>query len=116
MSTQDHAGDHDTVGPKARKRLWMVFWLLLGITIAEIAIAFSPLAQHKDLIRSIFIFLTLVKAYYIVFYFMHLKHEQVGLKFALIGPFVILIGYFVFMMMTEGNKINWIHQIFDKSI
>ncbi len=117
MSSHDHSaadGHHETVGPKARKRLWMVFWILLGITVFEVAIAFSPV--NKEILRWTFISLTIVKAYYIVFFFMHLKYEIKNLQYALIGPFVILIGYFIFMMMTEGNKINWIRQVFDASV
>lgn len=121
MSSTSHAGDHETVGPKARKRLWIVFWILLGITLFEVGIALTPLNAvgnegGRTFLRYLFISLTVVKAYYIIFFFMHLKYEQIGLKYALIGPFIMLIGYFVYMMMTEGNKINWIHMVFDKAV
>lgn len=120
MSSHDHTvaeghdHSHDTVGPAARKRLWMVFWILLGITIFEVAIAFSPL--NKEVLQWTFIALTIVKAYYIVFFFMHMKHEHVNMKYSIVVPFVVLIVYFIYMMMTEGNLINGYHQIFDKNI
>lgn len=118
MSSSENAAvvDHhaDTIGPKARKRLWMVFWLLLGITIFEVGISFS--GMNKEVLQWTFVALTVVKAYYIVFFFMHMKHEHVNMKSVILVPFIFLIGYFIFMMLTEGNKINWVHQIFDKFI
>lgn len=115
MSTVEHAADHhETVGPKARKRLWLVFWILLAITIFEVAIAFSPL--NKDMLRNIFIVLTAVKAYYIVFYFMHMKYENKNMKWTIVAPFVFLIIYFIYMMITEANYINWKRLIFDNVV
>lgn len=117
MSSNNHAATadhgHDTVGPVARKRLWRVFWILLGITVFEVAIAFSPV-PHFWLVQ-IFIALTIVKAYFIVFYFMHMKHETTSLAWTLLLPLILLV-YFVFMMMTEGNALNWARAIFDVAI
>lgn len=118
MSSHDHSAamdsHHETVGPKARKRLWMVFWILLGITIFEVAISFTSL--NKDLLRYTFIMLTIVKAYYIVFFFMHMKYEHFNMKAVILAPFILLIAYFVYMMITEGTKINWVHTIFENKI
>ena len=117
MSSNNHEASadhsHDTVGPAARKRLWRVFWLLLGITLFEVGIAFSSI-PHDWLIK-LFIALTIVKAYYIVFYFMHMKHETTSLAWTLLLPLALLI-YFVFMMTNEGNALNWARTIFDMAV
>src|ERR1700752_401328 len=75
------------------KVIWKVFWILLGITIFEVAISFSPLS--KDLLLYIFIGLTIFKAYYIVFYFMHMNFEESALKFSILLPFVLIV-YLIF--------------------
>ena len=117
MSQKEHTASaehgHDTIGPAARKRLWRVFWLLLFITIFEVGIAFSSIPH--DILVKVFILLTIVKAYYIIFYFMHMKHERTNMAWTVLGPFV-LIAYFIYMMMTEGNALNWARTVFDQII
>ena len=46
------------------KLIWRTFWILLFITLFEVAIAFTSLS--KLLLMNIFIVLTIVKAYFIV--------------------------------------------------
>lgn len=89
----------ETVGPAARKRLWQVFWLLLVITLVEVGLAFTHL--NKDLLNALFFGFTIVKAYYIVGYFMHLKTERSEMGWMLIGPFILII-YFICIMLYQG--------------
>jgi cytochrome c oxidase subunit IV len=58
------------------------------------------------LLNWTFIILTLVKAYYIVMYFMHLKDEQKNLIWVISLPSLILIPYLMFILLVEGNYIN----------
>ena len=60
--------------PKNVKVIWKTFWILLFITLFEVGIAFTSIPH--DILIIIFIVLTIVKAYYIVAFFMHLKHEN----------------------------------------
>ncbi len=115
MTTQEHtADDHsETIGPKARKRLWKVFWLLLAITLFEVGISFT--AIPKEVLKILFIGLTIVKAYYIVFFFMHMKHEKVHFAWSILLPFILIV-YFIYMMMTEGNALNYIRTVFENHI
>ena len=85
------------------KVIWKVFWILLGVTIFEVAIAFTGI-PHIILIWT-WVFLTLVKAYFIVAFFMHLKHETVPLKYSIILPFVLIL-YLIVMAIAEGNYLN----------
>jgi len=53
----------------------------------------------------IFIILTIVKAYYIAWDFMHIRDERVGLKNAIVLPLVILIPYLAFILLLEADYI-----------
>lgn len=83
--------------------IWRTFWILLVITIFEVGIAFTSI-PHEILIL-IFIVLTIVKAYFIVAFFMHLKHERASLKYSIILPFVLIL-YLIVMAIAEGNYLN----------
>ena len=88
-------------GKPVRKKLWRVFWIMLGITIAELIIGsqfnFSDINKEYT-----FIFLTLVKAFFIVWIFMHLGDEKRAMKYAIIAPYTLFIFYLAFMVITEG--------------
>lgn len=83
--------------------IWRTFWILLAITIFEVGIAFTSI-PHQILI-VIFIVLTVVKAYFIVAFFMHLKHEKAAMKYAIILPFILIL-YLIVMALAEGNYLN----------
>lgn len=87
-----------------KKKIWHVFFYLLGITSIEFFIALylipkGMMSQHVG--NFAYIALTLVKAFYIVAYFMHLKFEKFALR-ASITVSLILIIYFIILMLTEG--------------
>ena len=85
------------------KLIWRTFWILLIITIFEVGIAFTSIPH--DILIIIFIVLTIVKAYFIVAFFMHLKHENVPLKYSIILPFVLIL-FLIVMAIAEGNYLN----------
>ena len=89
--------------PKNRSLIWRTFWILLIITIFEVGISFTGIS--KEILLYTFIILTLVKAYFIVGYFMHLKHEMKTLIYSIVLPF-ILIGYLIAMALAEGIYIG----------
>jgi cytochrome c oxidase subunit 4 len=84
------------------KVIWRVFWILLGVTIFEVAISFTALS--KDLLLYTFIALTIVKAYYIVGFFMHLKFEKIPMIWSLLLPFVLIV-YLIFIAIYEGTAL-----------
>jgi cytochrome c oxidase subunit IV len=93
--------------PSSKKLIWKVFFLLLIVTVIEVAFAelnylyhwFSKAAQNYILIG-----MTILKAYYIVAYFMHLKHETLSLRYIILLPF-ILIMYLIIIALVEGSYI-----------
>jgi cytochrome c oxidase subunit IV len=99
---------HDEgTGKKIRRKLWNVFWLLLAITIGEVLIglylqeAIGPLG-----LKIIFIGLTLFKAFYIVYTFMHLGEEARWTKWIIIAPFTAFILYFIVMLVAGEGGYN----------
>jgi cytochrome c oxidase subunit 4 len=82
-----------------KKVIWKVFWILLAVTIFEVGISFTSIP--KSILLYVFIGLTIFKAYYIIFYFMHMKFEETALKFSILLPFVLIV-YLIFIAIYEG--------------
>ena len=95
--------EHDV--PDAKKVIWRTFWILLFITIFEVAISFTSLS--KEFLQWTFVVLTIVKAGFIVGYFMHLKHERFTLRYSILLPFV-LIAFLIFIALREGIYLNFV--------
>jgi cytochrome c oxidase subunit 4 len=94
------------------KRIWIVFGLLSAITIVEVffGIIKPDVLFRNDLFRLsllnwLFIILTVVKAYYIMWAFMHLEGEKGSLRWSIVAPLVFLIIYLVFILLIEGNYV-----------
>ena len=101
------------------KRIWTVFGILSLITIVEVFFGIvKPEALHMtnflglNLLNWLFIILTLVKAYYIVYAFMHMEGEKSVLRYAVILPLIFLVIYLLFILLTEGN---YIFEVFKNS-
>ena len=60
---------------------------------------------RMKLLNWIFIILTLVKAYYIAWDFMHIRDERGSLKGAIVLPLIILIPYLIFILVLEADYI-----------
>lgn len=94
----------EEAGKKIRKRIWVIFWVLLAITSVEVflGIYWKEMGLPWGLIKMTFIGLTILKAFYIVSEYMHLKHEVTFLKNIIIMPFVFLALYLAYHILTEG--------------
>lgn len=88
------------------KRIWKVFFYLLGLTAIEFIIALvfvhGGIIAKGPFVISVYIVLTLIKAYYIIAYFMHLKFESAGF-ISLISLAMILLIYFIILLFIEGG-------------
>ena len=67
-------------------------------------ILFSPLIYMKPL-NFIFIVLTLVKAYYITWDFMHMRDERKGLRRSVVWTAIFLICYLILILLIEGDYV-----------
>jgi cytochrome c oxidase subunit 4 len=103
MSEVHHIHNQDpNAGAEQRKAIWKTFWILLVLTAVEFLIAFT--VPHGILKITIFIVMTIVKAFYIVGEFMHLKHETKSLIWSILVP-VIFVAWLILALMLEGNAI-----------
>ncbi|GAB4381351.1 MAG: hypothetical protein Kow0075_13050 [Salibacteraceae bacterium] len=110
-----HAHHSEEEGRKIRKKIYKVTALLSIVTIIEVAIGIVWGKASLDVngwawtsIKLIFIFLTLLKAGYIVSVFMHLGDERKSLRYTILIPYIIFIVYLLFVILTESI---YAHQI-----
>jgi uncharacterized membrane protein YfcA len=95
-----------------QSKIWAVLFFLSVVTIIEVALGIikpevlivNSFLSMK-LINWIFIILTIVKAYYIMWDFMHMRDEVRGLQFSVVVTLSFLIAYLAFILLVEGNYI-----------
>jgi|TARA_B100000809_G_scaffold266686_1_gene330723 cytochrome c oxidase subunit 4 len=93
-------------------KIWGVLLFLSIVTIVEVALGINKPEVlivnsflSMKLINWIFVILTIVKAYYIAWDFMHLRDEPQGLQFSIVITLIFLISYLAFILLVEGNYI-----------
>lgn len=94
------------------QKIWGVFMLLSIITIIEVALGIikpefltSNTLFALKYLNWIFLALTIVKAYYITWDFMHMRDEKMGLRRSVVWTAVFLICYLLFIVLLEGDYI-----------
>lgn len=99
------------------QKIWGVLILLSVVTAIEVLLGiFKPewsmvKVLGMKLLNWIFIILTIVKAYYITWDFMHMRDETKGLRRAVVWTGVFLIIYLVFILLQEGG---YIFRVYDE--
>lgn len=88
------------VESKGTKEIWRTLTILTLLTAVDIILYFyMPLTAFRNFI---FIVLGIVKAYYIVASFMHMKHEKVDLAVIILVPLLFVLGL-IAGLLYEGN-------------
>ena len=93
------------------QKIWGVLIFLSIVTAIEVALGivkpeiFMNYFLSMKLINWIFVILTLVKAYYITWDFMHMRDEKFGLQVSVVITLIFLIAYAAFIFLVEGNYI-----------
>ena len=94
-----------------QQKIWGVLIFLSIVTAVEVALGIltppfllEPVLGMKGL-NWIFILLTIVKAYYIAWDFMHLRDEKRNLTFSIVLPLLILIPFLIFILLFEADYI-----------
>ena len=110
---EGHAHESNT------KRIWMVFGLLSVVTTVEVFLGIQRpdfLYLHNligmNLLNWVFIILTLYKAYYIVWAFMHMEGEKSSLRWAVVATVIFLALYLLFILLVEAD---YIFEVFKNS-
>ena len=94
------------------QKIWGVLFFLTFVTVVEVALGIikpAMLTQNSFLgmkiLNWIFIILTLVKAYYIAWDFMHLRDEKTALRRAIVWTPIFLVSYLVFILLFEADYV-----------
>lgn len=93
------------------QKIWGVLILLSIVTAVEVVLGiYKPealMAQFlgMKLLNWIFIILTIVKAYYITWDFMHMRDETKALRRVVVWTAVFLICYLIFILLQEGGYV-----------
>ena len=98
-------------------KIWGVFIILSIVTIIEVILGIirpefliNTRFLALKLLNWIFIILTIFKAYYITWDFMHMRDETTGLRRAVIWTTVFLIAYLVLLILIEGDYIYEVYK------
>ena len=93
------------------QKIWGVLVLLSIVTAVEVALGISKpkilltYFLNMKILNWIFISLTIVKAYYITWDFMHMRDETKTLRRVVVWTFVFLVLYLVFILIQEAGYI-----------
>lgn len=103
----------------AVKEIWKVTIYLSILTIVELALGFWMMSVHPENqaslrlgIKGVIVILMMVKAFYIVGYFMHLKHELKTLIMTIVVPLLLFV-WFITAFLYEGNSYKNLRNTYD---
>ena len=104
-------------------KIWGVLLFLSIVTIVEVALGINKPEVlivnsflSMKLINWIFVILTIVKAYYITWDFMHMRDETANLRRAVVWTGVFLICYLIFILLQEGGYVFSVYNAEDALI
>ncbi len=92
------------VNKKKVKKLWKIAMILGIVTLIEFFMAFT--LPRGYLLYAGFVALTIVKAFYIVSEFMHLKYEAKALIWSILLPTIFVIWLIVALLAEGGSILN----------
>jgi hypothetical protein len=98
---------------QAKKAVFKGFWILFGVTLLEVVVSLAgkghiiPGLEDNTVIYAllalIIVILSLYKAYYIVYEFMHMRYEAKGLAMTVLLPTLLLV-WAIIAFFQEGNS------------
>ncbi|MFI1744429.1 cytochrome C oxidase subunit IV family protein [Thalassobellus sediminis] len=93
------------------QKIWGVLIFLTFVTAIEVVLGiYKPEVLMGQVLGMkalnwVFIILTLVKAYYITWDFMHMRDETKGLRRSVVWIAIFLVLYFIFILLQEGGYV-----------
>ncbi|WP_323789284.1 cytochrome C oxidase subunit IV family protein [Psychroserpens sp.] len=97
------------------QKIWGVLVFLTIVTAVEVLLGIykpeSLMAKFlgMKILNWIFIILTIVKAYYITWDFMHMRDETKALRRMVVWTAIFLICYLIFILLQEGGYIESVY-------
>lgn len=93
----------------SKKAVWKGLALLAGVTLAEVALSLMKAAEWAEDIQWVFviaslliIILSVYKAYFIIYEFMHMGYEVKGLAMTVLLPMFLLVWALI-AFFSEGD-------------
>jgi cytochrome c oxidase subunit 4 len=113
----EHTAAHEEHAGGGVKEIVRVTVILTVLTIIELALGFwmmdMPLQSGLRLgVKGAIIILMIAKAFYIVGYFMHLKHEIKNLIMTIVVPLALFI-WFIIAFLYDGNSFRHLRNTYD---
>ena len=113
----EHTATHDEHAGGGVKEIIKVTIILSVLTAVELALGFwmmgMPLESALRLaVKGAIVILMMAKAFYIVAYFMHLKHEIKNLIMTIIVPLCLFI-WFIVAFLYDGNSFRNLRNTYD---
>jgi cytochrome c oxidase subunit IV len=114
MSQDTHAEHHHDVIAEIKK----VTIILSVLTIVELVLGFWMIGVTSPGMRlgikGVIVILMMAKAFYIVAYFMHLKHELKNLIMTIVVPLALFI-WFIIAFLSDGNSFKNLRNNYDRN-
>lgn len=112
----EHVQTHDTHEGGGTAEIKKVTIILSILTIVELILGFWMIgmesASLKLAVKGTIVILMLAKAFYIVAYFMHLKHEIKNFIMTIVVPLTLFI-WFIAAFLADGNSFRDLRNNYD---
>ena len=109
-----HSENHTHKGTQEIKKVTIILTVL---TIIELIIGFMMIDIHNPttrlFLKGIICILMIVKAYYIVGFFMHLKHEINNFVMTIVIPLAIFF-WFIVAFLYDGDSVKNLRNRYDR--
>ena len=108
--------NHDSAG--STKEIIKITVILSVLTLVELGLGYSMINMSEEgflrhFIKGVILILMLAKAFYIIAYFMHLKHEIKNLIMTVAMPMFLFV-WFIIAFLTDGDSYKNLKNRYDK--
>lgn len=113
----EHTETHEEHNKAAIKEIVKITVYLSVLTVVELILGFwmmsMPLESGSRLaVKGTIVILMMAKAFYIVAYFMHLKHEIKNLIMTIVVPLALFV-WFIIAFLYDGNSFRNLRNTYD---
>ncbi len=113
----EHTAAHEEHSGDGVKEIVKVTVILSVLTAVELALGFWMMGMPLDsvlrmAVKGAIVILMLAKAFYIVGYFMHLKHEIKNLIMTIVVPLMLFL-WFIIAFLYDGNSFRHLRNTYD---
>lgn len=117
LETGGHTHAHAFDSKAVRKEIWKVTIYLTILTIVELILGFVMMGWEEEsfkrhLVKGIILILMFWKAFYIIGYFMHLRHEVRNMILVIGLPATFFI-WFIIAFLADGSSYKHLREKYD---